>query len=800
MELAEEIRTGVYICHCGTNIAGVINVREVADFAKGLPGVSLAKAMMYACSEPSQREIAADIKEQKLNRVIVAACSPKMHEPTFRAVCERAGLNTYLFEMSNIREQASWVHKDGGQATEKAKDLIKMALARARLLQPLKDSEVPIGETCLIIGGGIAGIQAALDLADSGYKVYLVEKEPFIGGRMAQLDKTFPTLDCSTCILAPKMSEVARHPNIEILTNARVEEVKGHVGDFSVTVKQKSRYVSKDCTACGDCVPVCPITVPDEFNMGLSERKAIYKSLPQAVPAEYAIDSEACLNEENFIACEKCMEACKLGAISFDTPKEKEIQIHADTVIIASGANAFDPSNIPEYGYNRFANVISTLDFERIISPTGPTGGKLIRPSDRQAPQRAAFIQCIGSRTARGELGRHAYCSVVCCMVTIKQALLIKEKIPEAQITVYYIDIRAKGKGFKEMYRRARREGIRFIKGLPAEITEKADESLALTGENILLNEMFHDEADMVILSVGLEARPESRDLQKKFNLSGDVEGFFMEKHPKLEPVDTTTTGIFLAGTAEGPKDIRETSTQAKAAASRASRLMKEGHIKVEALTANVAEELCSGCGICQSICPFNAIKINGTSKITGAACQGCGVCAAGCPVGAITMDYFTDQQILAQIENALESDPEEKVLVFACNWCSYAGADMAGTSRMPYAPNTRIIRVMCSGRLDPTFVLTALEKGAAGVLITGCHPGECHYQQGNYKAWGRYSLLKKVLRELGIDEERVCLEWISASEGEKFVRVVNEFAEALKPSRKDKLAEGEVAQVAPAS
>lgn len=775
----EEVRTGVYICHCGTNIAGVVDVREVADFAKNLAGVSLAKDMMYACSEPCQRQIEAEIKEHKLNRVIIAACSPNMHEPTFRAVCERAGLNKYLFEMANIREQNSWVHKDGG--TEKAKDLIKMAVARARLLQPLKDSEVPIGQTCLIIGGGIAGIQAALDLADSGYKVYLIEKEPFIGGRMAQLDKTFPTLDCSTCILAPKMSEVARNPNIEILTNAEVKVVNGHVGNFSVTIKRKSRFVSKDCTACNDCVPACPVTVLDQFNAGFSLRKAIYKTFPQAVPSEYAIDFEACLNKENFIACEKCMEACKLGAISFDMPKEREIQLHADTIIIATGANAFDPSQIPEYGYNRYDNVISTLDFERIISPTGPTGGKLVRPSDRTPPKKIAFLQCIGSRTARSELGRHPYCSVVCCMVTIKQALLIKEKIPDAQITVYYIDIRAKGKGFEEMYHRARREGVRFIKGLPAEILENDDGSLTLVGENALLNEMYEDRVDMAILSVGLEARPESREIQQKFNLSCGSEGFFLEKHPKLEPVDTMTTGIFLAGTAEGPKDIRETSTQAKAAASRASRLMKKGVIKIEAMTASVEEELCSGCKICESVCPFNAIRVNGTSKVAEAACQGCGICVAACPVGAITMSYFTDAQILAQIESVLETCPEEKILIFACNWCSYAGADMAGISRMQYAPNTRIIKTMCSGRLDPTFILKALQMGAAGVLVTGCHPGDCHYQKGNYKTWGRYSLLKQVLRELGIEEERVHLEWVSASEGEKFARAVNEFAERLR-------------------
>jgi heterodisulfide reductase subunit A len=774
--MSEEPKIGVYICHCGTNIAGVIDVKEVAEFAQELEGVALAKDMMYACSEASQREIIADIQEKELNRVVVAACSPKMHEPTFRAACERAGLNKYLFEMANIREQDSWVHHDGGLATEKAKDLVKMAVARARLLKPYEEIEVEVGENALVVGGGIAGIQAALDLADSGYEVFLVEKEPFIGGHMAQLDKTFPTLDCSTCILAPKMAEVSRHPKITLLTNAEVVEVEGFVGNFKVKIKQKARFVTSECTACDDCVPVCPVTVSNEFDMGLSLRKAIYKSLPQAVPAEYAIDFEHCLNDVNLFVCEECVKACPPQAINFEEPWEREVELEIDTVIIATGADPYDPAHMNEYGYNSYDNVITTIDLERIIAPTGPTGGRLVRPSDLALPNKIAFIQCVGSRISNEDLAGYPYCSGVCCMVSIKQALLIKEKIPNAEITIYYIDIRAKGKGFEEMYRRARLAGIRFIKGKPAEAIENEDGSLTLVGENTLLGEIYEHRHDLAILSVGLEARRDSGKIQRLFGVARDGEGFFVEKHPKLEPVDTATTGIFLAGAAESPKDIRESSVQAKAAASRASRLMKEGRLRIEALTAQVLEDFCTGCGICESVCSFNAIHVNGTSKVIEAACQGCGTCAAACPVGAIEMGNFTDEQVLAQLEAALAERPEEKIIVFTCNWCSYAGADMAGTSRMEYDPSVRLIRLMCSGRLGPQFVLRAFERGAAGVLITGCHPGECHYQTGNYKALSRYKLLKEMVRNMGIEEERLRLEWISASEGERFVRVVNEF------------------------
>ena len=773
---AEEPRIGVYVCHCGTNIAGVVDVKGVAEFAKDLDGVVLSRDVLYACTEAAQREIGQDIQEQKLTRVVVAACSPKLHEPTFRAALERAGLNKYLLEMANIREQGSWVHRNGRDATEKAEDLVWMAVARARLLAPLEDTEVPIGENVLIIGGGIAGIQAALDLADSGYHVYLVEKEPTIGGRMAQLDKTFPTLDCSTCILAPKMAEVGRHPNITLLPNAEVAEVAGFVANFRVKVRQRARFVTADCTGCDDCVPVCPVAVPDEFNMGLSLRKAIYKPFPQAVPAEYVVDFENCLNDRNLLVCERCVEACSPEAIDFEQPLEEEIEIEIDTVIVATGANPYDPANVKGYGYGQYENIISTIDFERIISSTGPTGGKLVRPSDITPPKRIAFIQCIGSRTYNPELLQYPYCSGICCMVTIKQALLIKEKVPGAEITVYYIDIRARGKGFEEMYRRAREQGVRFVRGIPGQIIEDQDKSLTLIGENVLLDEMYEDRVDMVILSVGLEARPESKRVQERFSIPLDADGFFIEKHPKLEPVDTPITGIFLAGSAEGPKDIRESSIQAKAAASRASRLMKEGAIRVEALKAVVDTEACTGCQLCVKVCPFGApLVIDRKASITEAACQGCGTCAAECPVGAISMRHFEDAQILAQIDAALGENGREKILAFCCNWCSYAAADLAGTMRLEYPPSVRIIRTMCSGRVEEEFIMYALKRGAGLVLITGCHEGDCHYLRGNLKTKERVARWKRKFEHKGIDPRRLQLSWFSAGEAAEFAAKLRE-------------------------
>ncbi len=772
---AGDIRIGIYVCHCGLNIAGTIDCEEVAKFAATLPHVVVSKDYRYTCSEPGQELIRNDIKEYKLNRIVVASCSPRLHEPTFRRVCEEAGLNKYLFEMANIREHCSWVHlHDKERATEKAKDLVRMAVARATLLEPEVENVVPIIRKALVIGGGVAGIQAALDLADTGYHVYLVEREPSIGGRMAQLDKTFPTMDCSICILAPKMADAGRHPNIELLTNSEVLEVKGYIGNFKVKVLEKPRYVTDECTACGDCAPVCTITVPNEFDVGLATRHAIYIPFPQAVPSTYIVDRDLCLNKENIIICDKCIKACERQAIDFEM-KPEVLELEVGTVIVATGADVFDPASLVEYGYTKFPNVITSLEFERLINAGGPSGGRLIRPSDMKIPKTVAFIQCVGSRSEKG----HLYCSNVCCMNTIKDSLLIKEHWPETKIYVFYLDIRAYGKGFEDLYKRAKKEGVIFIRGLPAEVIEdRKTRNLWLIGENTLQKELYRINAETVILSIGIEPRRDSDVIQRLLTLSRTQDGFFMEAHPKLRPVDAPTGGIFLAGCAESPKDVKDSVTQASAAAARAGILMAKGKVTVEAITPRLIEENCTGCGLCARVCPYNAIIIDKERKkaeFIEAACGGCGTCAAECPFDAIKMRHFTDEQVFAQIDAATEQDADKKIIAFCCNWCSYAGADFAGVSRMQYPSNVRIIRTMCSGRVASKFVEYAFAKGVAAVLVSGCHLDDCHYINANYQTLKRVEKLWKKMERLGLKKNRLQLEWVSASEGERLASKIKE-------------------------
>jgi heterodisulfide reductase subunit A len=787
----EEVRIGVYVCHCGLNIAGSVDCKEVAEFAATLPNVVLARDYRYTCSDQGQALIKNDIKEYRLNRVVVASCSPRLHEPTFRKVCEEAGLNKYLFEMANIREQCSWVHlHDRKAATEKAKDLVKMAVAKAALLKPASEIEVPIIRKALVIGGGVAGIQAALDLADTGYRVYLIEKEPSIGGMMARIDKTFPTMDCSICILAPKMSDVGHHPNIELLTNSEVVDVKGYIGNFRVKVLKKPRYVKEDCSACGECSKVCPITAPNEFDAGLALRHAVYTPFAQAVPSTYIIDMNLCLNKDGIMVCDKCVKACERQAIDF-TMKPETVELEVGTIIVAIGADVFDPSALPQYGYGKYLNVITSLEFERLINAGGPSGGRLIRPSDMKIPKRVAFIQCVGSRSNKS--GK-TYCSNVCCMNTIKDSLLIKEHWPGTEIYVFYVDIRAYGKGFEDLYKRAKKEGVKFIRGLPAEIIEdKRTRNLWLIGENTLLKEPYKMNFDMVILSVGLEPRRDSEVIQRLLTLSRTQDGFFMEAHPKLRPVDAATGGIFFAGCAEAPKDIKDSVTQASAAAARAGILMARGKVTVEAITPILDVEKCKACGLCTKVCPYNAITLNKELKrveIVEAACGGCGTCAAECPSDALTQNHFTDEQIIAQIDAVTEKDADKKIVAFCCNWCAYAGADFAGVSRMQYPSNVRIIRTMCSGRVAPKFVERAFARGAAAVLVAGCHPGDCHYINANYHTQRRVERLWKKMEQNGLNKERLQLLWVSAAEGERFASKIYEMqriVESITPEEIEK-------------
>ncbi|MFX0113365.1 MAG: FAD-dependent oxidoreductase [Candidatus Hodarchaeota archaeon] len=549
-------RVGVFVCHCGTNIAGVVDIDEVVRYANTLPNVD-ANAYTYMCSEVGQNLIRETINERELDAVVVAACSPRLHEKTFRKTIAAGGLNPFLVEMANIREQDSWVHmKEPEIATEKAKDLIRMAVGRASRLQPLDVSHVKIAPSVLIVGGGIAGISAALDLAEEGFKVWLLEKSPTIGGNMARLDKTFPTMDCSACILTPKMSDTTWAETLEILSYAELEEVDGYVGNFHVKVRQKPRYVDMEkCNACGDCVDVCPITVPNEFDMGLAPRKAIYIPFPQAIPNKFTIDMNHC------IECRKCQEACKPEAINFEDT-EKIIELDPGLIIIASGYQAYDPSKDEAWKYGKNPFVVTGLDMERLLNAAGPTGGNVIR-ADGKKPKSVAFLQCVGSR----DVERNPWCSRVCCMYAIKHARMLREKYPDIQVHIYYMDIRSFGKGYEEFYELSQKEyGVKFIRGRVAEIIENPDaDNIIIKAEDTLLGQNLSIPYDMAVLSIGIEPNSDALDLALKVGISLSGDGFYLEAHPKLAPVDTMTRGIFVCGAAQGPKDIPDAVAQAKA-------------------------------------------------------------------------------------------------------------------------------------------------------------------------------------------------------------------------------------------
>ena len=786
---SEELRIGVFICHCGLNIAGVLDIQELVEFAKTLPDVVYVKDNRYTCADPGQEEIRKGIKEHNLNRVVVAACSPRMHEPTFRRTVSEAGLNPYLFEMANIREFSSWCHPSTPkEATEKAKDLIKMAVAKARLLRPLQTMEVPVINKALIIGGGIAGISAALDLAEMGFKVYMLENSESIGGHMAQLDKTFPTLDCSICIEGPKMVDVGRHPNIEIISYADLLSVSGYVGNFKVKIRKNPRYViEENCTGCGECRDVCPIEYPNEWDMNLGVRKAISVPFDQAVPLVYRINRDYC------IECYKCVDACGARqAIDFEQQPE-EIELEVGAIIVATGYDIYLPYDNPLYGYGKFANVITSLEFERLILAAGPTGGKVIRASDGKKPRSVAFIQCVGSR----DTGKFPYCSNFCCMYTLKHVVQLKEKYKEdVETYVFYMDMRSNFKGYEEFYQRARELGANFIRGRVSRIFEDPKtKNLIIRAEDTQLGKPIEIEAEMVVLATAAIPKKGSDELARILNITRGSNGFFMESHPKLKPIDAPTDGIFFAGACQGPKDIPYSVSQGSGAASRAATVLSKPTWKIEPIIAVVDPEKCRNvktkCGICAQKCPYGAIKIveKQPAQVIAAMCHGCGTCVAECPADAITQMHFTDAQILAQIRAALETNPEDKILAFLCNWCSYAGADLAGTSRLEYPPTIRPIRVMCSGRVDRDFVLEAFRLGAAGVMVGACHlPYDCHYISGNWKMKARMEALASMLHKLGLSPERFRIEYISAAEGVKFAQVVTEMTEQLKALGKEKI------------
>ncbi len=707
----KQSRIGIFVCKCGGNIGDVVDVNAVLEVIKNWEGVTVAKQHTYLCSKPAQEMIMDAIKKNKLDRVVVASCTPRMHLATFQSVLERAGLNPYMLEFVNIREQCSWSHgpHSSEEATRKAIMLIRGGYERSMELEALETISEKGSREILIVGAGIAGITAALQLGYLGFKVHVVEKKPSIGGNMAKLTKVFPTLDCAQCILTPRMAEVGRNPNVNLLTYAEVEVVSGRPGNFNVKIFMKPRGVDVDkCRSCSVCAKVCPVTVPDKFNEGLSERKAAYIEFPQAVPSAYVIDFNACTK------CGKCEQICPSKAINLED-KGKTVDLNVGAILMATGYELYDARKLENYGYGTYKDVITMMDLERLTSASGPTSG-YVKRADGSNVGRISIVLCAGSR----DKNHIPYCSRICCMYALKQAFVLK-KMLGIDVHVYYTDIRATGKGYEELYWRDQEAGVVFVRGKVAEVWKSRNGKLVVLAEDTFTGNVTEEEFDLVALATPMVPPSGLKELAEKMKLSLGEDGFVQEKHPKLDPVDSLIAGTFACGCALSPKDVRDTVSDALAAAAKASLFLKGECITTSPEKAYVIEELCDGCGICIQTCSSNAITMqDGKAKINPFMCTGCAACIPACPKEAVEFKNSTTKQMIAHLKGVLsDKEPEEvRIVAFVEKNVGYTGMDFLGLDRINYPENIVIVPVPSTAILDLKHLLYAFAFGADGILI----------------------------------------------------------------------------------
>ncbi|UCG36865.1 MAG: hydrogenase iron-sulfur subunit [Candidatus Bathyarchaeota archaeon] len=793
----KEPKVGVFLSDSGKQLSNILDFHAITNFVKGIPGVVYVAQGSDFWHDRGLENLVETVKSKKIDRVVVAGTTPKLSEVKIAREIEKAGLNPYLMEYLDLKDHCAMPHRSTpAEATEKAKAMLAGSVERAKLLEPLKKLEFPSLKSALVIGGGIAGMQTAIDLADLGFQVNLVEREPFLGGLAARAGRFFPTDDCAICIQPPSSdvktithtsrkcvyrSGFSEVPNLAIHTKTRVLAVEGEPGNYSVTIEKTPRYIDEDkCINCDKCTKVCPVEVPDEYNGKLTKRKAVYSNIPSVHPPIYTIDENSC----KFHDCARCVEACPTGAVKLDQKPEKTT-INVGSIIVATGFEEFDSSVIKEYHYNEYPDVITNLQLARMIDNFGPTKGAILRPSNHQPAKKIVFVQCVGSRDQRYKL----YCSSICCMISLKHATIIKSAFPDTDVTICYIDMRTTGREHEYYYEKARDMGIKFVKGRPTEITKSLEtDKLVVDTEAALLHRMLQVEADLVVIAPAMIPAKGTEQLAEVLGVDLDIDGFFKEYNAKLRPTETKLRGIYICGGATFPKDAPTTSLHAHSAAIKAAKFLNASKITKDQRTAVIDQDFCGDCEFCPATCPYQAISVERkdeehlAAKVSDLLCEGCGICVGACPLGAIELRHARPSQMKAQMKGLMSVNGTSSPLILAicCSECGHTAVDSSGMAMMEYPANVRVMRVPCTGIVQVQQILEAFKAGAQGVMVVGCKTEGCHYEAGSEKAEKKVDMTKILLQEYGVDPERLEMFKMVFIEGREFAEAARNMTERL--------------------